>query len=73
MPGLGQYLSEIDPEHREPSWHLQKACAKINRAEIPSVRQPTDTAEQAGQIMQSLSSGRCDAREKYPSLIRMVQ
>ena len=22
--GLGKYLSEIDPEHRDPTWHLER-------------------------------------------------
>ncbi|OJJ04472.1 hypothetical protein ASPVEDRAFT_43949 [Aspergillus versicolor CBS 583.65] len=71
--GLGQYLSEIDPLHRQPSWHLEKACAKIDRAGIPSVRQPMGTGEQAGQITQNLSSGRYSTRERYSSLLQMVQ
>ncbi|OJJ57920.1 hypothetical protein ASPSYDRAFT_1018177 [Aspergillus sydowii CBS 593.65] len=71
--GLGQYLSEIDPEHRASSWHLENACTRKTRAEIATLRQPTDTGEQVPRIMQSFASGRPGAREKYSTLAQMVQ
>ncbi|BCS30200.1 uncharacterized protein APUU_80503A [Aspergillus puulaauensis] len=72
---LGMYLSAIDPENRDVLWNLASACSKMSPDNLATLKQRKAAAGQPSS--QSFSPGpgrgRSGAREKYSSLVELIQ
>lgn len=71
------YLSSIDPENRDVLWNLASACSKMSSDNLATLKQRKEAAGQSSSQSSGPGPGpgrgRAGSREKYSSLVELIQ
>lgn len=71
--GLGQYLSEIDPQHQNPIWHLQHIIIFCRVHFQRSILKAIGTKNQgSGLWSRMMSLLDCKSEAEYDALIELL-